>query len=91
MGLLRELLPTAARVAVLVNPSDMISDLVVKDAQAAASIAGLGLVVFTASTPHEIDAAFASLAQDRADALFCRSEQKKLAIGPGDESHLFRS
>ena len=65
MGLLRELLPTAARVAVLVNPSDMISDLVVKDAQAAASVAGLELVVFTASTPHEIDAAFASLAQDK--------------------------
>jgi hypothetical protein len=48
-------------VAVLVNPSDMISDLVVRDAQAAANIVGLALVVFTTSTPHEIDVAFASL------------------------------
>ena len=54
MGLLRELLPTAARVAVLVNPSDVISDLIVRDAQAAASVAGLGIVVLTASTPREI-------------------------------------
>jgi putative tryptophan/tyrosine transport system substrate-binding protein len=74
MGLLRELSPTAARVAVLVNPSDVISDLMVRDAQAAASVAGLGIVVLTASTPREIDAAFASLVQDRADALF---------VGPG--------
>jgi putative ABC transport system substrate-binding protein len=74
MGLLRELLPTAARVAVLVNPSDVISDLIVRDAQAAASVAGLGIVVLTASTPREIDAAFASLVQDRADTLF---------VGPG--------
>jgi putative ABC transport system substrate-binding protein len=74
MGLLRELLPTAARVALLVNPSDVISDLVVRDAQAAANVAGLELVILTASTPREIDAAFASLAQDRANALF---------VGPG--------
>jgi putative ABC transport system substrate-binding protein len=74
MGLLRELLPTAARVAVLVNPSDVVSDLIVRDAQTAASVAGLGIVVLTASTPREIDAAFASLVQDRADALF---------VGPG--------
>ena len=74
MGLLRELVPTAARVAVLVNPSDVISDLIVRDAQAAASVAGLGIVVLTASTPREIDAAFASLVQDRADTLF---------VGPG--------
>jgi putative tryptophan/tyrosine transport system substrate-binding protein len=74
MGLLRELLPTAARVAVLVNPADVISDLIVRDAQAAANATGLRLVLFYASTPHEIDAAFATLAQERADALF---------VGPG--------
>ena len=74
MGLLRELMPTAARLAVLVNPSDVISDLVVSDAQAAANVAGLELVVLTASTPREIDAAFASLPQNQVDALF---------VGPG--------
>ena len=75
MGLLRELLPTAIRVAVLVNPSDVISDLVVRDAQAAANVAGLELVVLTSSTPREIDAAFASLAQKRARCTFCRSRR----------------
>jgi putative tryptophan/tyrosine transport system substrate-binding protein len=74
MGLLRELLPAAARVAVLVNPFDVISDLIVRDAQVAANDAGLGLVLLKASTPREIDAAFATLAQERADALF---------VGPG--------
>jgi putative ABC transport system substrate-binding protein len=73
MGLLRELLPTATRVALLVNPSDVISDLIVRDAESAANVAGLGLVVLTASTPREIDAAFANLAQDRANAFFCRT------------------
>ena len=74
MGLLRELLPAAARVAVLVNPSDIISDRIVGDARAAANAAGLELALLNASTPREIEAAFATLAQERADALF---------VGPG--------
>ena len=38
LGLLRELVPTAIRVGVLVNPSDVISDRIVRDAQAAATV-----------------------------------------------------
>jgi putative tryptophan/tyrosine transport system substrate-binding protein len=74
LGLLRELVPNAARVAVLVNPSDLIADRIVGDAQAAAQAAGLELVLLNASTSREIDAAFATLAQERANALF---------VGPG--------
>jgi len=74
LGLLRELVPNAARVAVLVNPSDVIADRIVGDAQAAAQAAGLELVLLNASTSREIDAAFATLAQERANALF---------VGPG--------
>jgi putative ABC transport system substrate-binding protein len=52
LGLLRELVPTANRVGVLVNPSDVISDRIVRDAQAAATAAGLELVAVNASTPR---------------------------------------
>jgi putative ABC transport system substrate-binding protein len=71
LGLLRELVPSAARVAVLVNPSDPVrtaSNL--RDVEAAAGAIGLQVQVLKASTIGEIDTAFATLAQDRADALF---------------------
>ena len=71
LGLLRELVPSAARVAVLVNPSDPVrtaSNL--RDIEAAAGAIGLQIQVLKASTIGEIDTAFATMAQDRADALF---------------------
>ena len=71
LGLLRELVPSAARVAVLVNPRDPVrtaSNL--RDIEAAASAIGLQIQVLKASTISEIDTAFAALARDRADALF---------------------
>ena len=71
LGLLRELVPSAARVAVLVNPSDPVrtaSNL--GDVEAAARAIGLQIQVLKASTIGEIDTAFATLARERADALF---------------------
>jgi putative tryptophan/tyrosine transport system substrate-binding protein len=69
--LLRELVPGATRVAVLVNPGDSTrTEAVVRDAEAAASSVGMQVHVFHASTIREIDAAFAALVRDRADALF---------------------
>jgi putative tryptophan/tyrosine transport system substrate-binding protein len=71
LGLLRELLPAAARVAVLVNPTNpMTAESTVKDVQTAADGIGLQVHVVNASTIREIDAAFASLVRERADALF---------------------
>ena len=71
LGLLRELLPAAVRVAVLVNPADATrTGTVVRDVGAAASELGLQVHVFNASTTREIDAAFTNLVRERADALF---------------------
>ena len=72
LGLLHALAPKAARVAILVNPANGPSaDLTARSVQAAARSIGLQTKVLNASTSGEIDAAFASLAQDRAeDVLF---------------------
>jgi putative tryptophan/tyrosine transport system substrate-binding protein len=71
LGLLREMVPRAARVAVLVNPSSKTTtESTVEDVQAAASGLGLQIEVFTASTIREIDAVYASLVRQRVDALF---------------------
>jgi putative ABC transport system substrate-binding protein len=69
LALLRELVPGAARIGVLVNPADPERlESVVAGAQAAAEVTQVQLQVLRASTSSEIDAAFESL--DRADALF---------------------
>jgi putative tryptophan/tyrosine transport system substrate-binding protein len=68
-GLLRELVPGAARFAVLLNPTNSFAESLIRDAHAAASAIGRPIEIFTASTNREIDAAFASLVQWRADAL----------------------
>jgi putative ABC transport system substrate-binding protein len=70
LNLLRELVPTTARIAVLVNPANATSaDSTLKDVTAAASASGLRLTVLNAATPTEISAAFATFASDRHDAL----------------------
>src|SRR5262249_19424731 len=71
LELLRMLIPTAERVAALVNPTDLVtSETVVRDLNAAASTIGLQIQVFEASSSGEIDAAFASIARAQPDALF---------------------
>ena len=71
LGLLRETVPGAARLAVLVNPSNATTTgSTVKDVEAAASAFGLQTQIFHASTIREIDAVFASLARERLEALF---------------------
>jgi putative tryptophan/tyrosine transport system substrate-binding protein len=71
LALLHELVPGAARLAVLVNPSDPVrTEAVLREVQAAAAALGLEIQVFNASTSREIDAAFAMLAHERVDAVF---------------------
>ena len=71
LALLHELVPGAARLAVLVNPSDPIrTEAVLREVQAAAGALGLQIQVFNARTSREIDAAFAMLAHERVDAVF---------------------
>jgi putative ABC transport system substrate-binding protein len=71
LGLLHELVPSASCIAVLANPMDPIrtgSNL--RDLEAAARVLGLRIIVLMASTNEEIDAAFSTIARERADALF---------------------
>jgi putative tryptophan/tyrosine transport system substrate-binding protein len=71
LELLRELVPGVARIAVLVNPGAPASnETVLREAEAAARAMGLQIQVLNASTSREIDAAFAALVRERADALF---------------------
>jgi len=74
LGLLREMVPAAARVAVLVSPSSAVtSESTVRDTSAGARAMGLQVQVLNADTSHEIDAAFARLARERFDALYVDS------------------
>ena len=73
LELLREMVPAAARVAVLVSPSKAGSESTVRDTAAGARAMGLQVQVLNADTSREIDAAFATLARERSDALFVDS------------------
>jgi putative ABC transport system substrate-binding protein len=71
LELLRELVPSASRVAVLVNPANAPNtEITLRDVQPAARAMGLQIQVLNASTSHEIDSAFASFMRERPDALF---------------------
>jgi putative ABC transport system substrate-binding protein len=71
LTLLRELIPTAVRAAVLVNPTNAsIAETTAKDVETAAHALGLRLQVHNAGTSREIDATFATFAGERPDALF---------------------
>jgi len=71
LGLLHELIPAAAVVALLINPADPTrAEFAAQDLDAAARASGLQIRTFKASSPGEIDASFAALARDRVDGLF---------------------
>jgi putative tryptophan/tyrosine transport system substrate-binding protein len=69
LGLLRELLPKAALVAVLVNPNNPLTEAVTTDVRAAAAVTGHQIQIVDASDEGEIDKAFATLKELHADAL----------------------
>src|SRR5262249_53087103 len=66
--LLRELVPAAKRVAVLVNPTDRSNESALRNVETAAT--GLQILAFEAAAGHEIDSAFESLAREKVDTLF---------------------
>ena len=70
LGLLYELVPNAALIAVLTNPKLPESARTPSDAQEAARTLGQQLLLLDASTPSEIDAAFTTMRQRRVGALF---------------------
>jgi putative tryptophan/tyrosine transport system substrate-binding protein len=71
LELLRELVPAANRVAVLVNPgAAATTETTVREVAGAARALGIQIQVFNANTSREINAAFASFVRERPDALF---------------------
>jgi ABC-type uncharacterized transport system substrate-binding protein len=75
LGLLRELVPGAMRIAVLVNPANpAYTESTLRDVGAAARAMGLQIQVFNAGTIPEIDATFAALVSERPDALFIAND-----------------
>jgi ABC-type uncharacterized transport system substrate-binding protein len=75
LEILHELVPGAAHIAVLVNPANHAqAETTLRELTEAARGLGLNIQVVNASTSHEIDAAFATLARERPDALFVASD-----------------
>jgi putative tryptophan/tyrosine transport system substrate-binding protein len=69
LGLLRELVPNAEKIAILSNPSSPGNDAQTMDVQEAARALGVNLIVLNAASEGDIDAIFATLGQQRVSAL----------------------
>ena len=73
LGLLHELVPTATRVGLLVNPSNPATAVTTtRDVTAAASVIGVQIDVVQARDSREIEAAFGTLARNKAGSTSCR-------------------
>jgi putative tryptophan/tyrosine transport system substrate-binding protein len=74
LGLLRELVPAAARIGLLVNPQNPNAEAVTREVTAATSAGGVAIDVVRASDSRGIESAFATLVRDRADALLVAAD-----------------
>jgi len=73
LGLLHDLVPKAYLVAMLANPN-LATETELRDVQEAGRSLGLQIHAFRAGTEGEIDKAFATLAQERADAVIVAAD-----------------
>jgi putative tryptophan/tyrosine transport system substrate-binding protein len=73
-SLTRELLPKAELVALLINPTSPVAEPQTRDAQAAASALGFKLTILNAVAENDFDQVFATLVQQRADALLISAD-----------------
>lgn len=69
LELLHDLVPKVATIAVIINPNYLAAQFQRQEVEVAASLLGVKVVVLTAGTEREIDAAFAALVQQGAEAL----------------------
>jgi len=69
LDLLRQLVPNATTIAMLVNPGSPDTEAERRDVQAAAQAIGQQLIILDVKSEREIESAFAVLMQRRADAL----------------------
>src|SRR5262249_46939839 len=75
LGLLHDVVPKAVRIAVLVNPANVsVTESALRDIPEAARAIGLQIQFLNARTGGEIEAAFATIPRDRADALFVSAD-----------------
>ena len=74
LELLHELVPTAIVIAYLVNPTNPVTETDTKSVQAAAGALGQQIRMLTASSERDLDAAFATLIQQRVDALLVNND-----------------
>jgi putative ABC transport system substrate-binding protein len=74
LGLLRELVPAAHRVGLLINPLGSISETMTNTVRAAASTLGLQIDVVHARDSREIEFAFAGLVRNKADAVLVAAD-----------------
>ena len=75
LELLREFLPTAARIGLLVNLANAAgTEIAVREAQQAAQTMGMQIAVQNATTSREITTAFGNIVRERSDALFIATD-----------------
>jgi putative ABC transport system substrate-binding protein len=75
LELLRELVPTATRIAVLINPANPVNVAsTVRDVETAARAMALQVEFLRSSTSREIESAFATFARERPDAIFVAND-----------------
>jgi putative tryptophan/tyrosine transport system substrate-binding protein len=74
LELLRELIPTAAKIALLINPDSASVELEIAEMQAAAHAVQRQLLVLNERTERDIDAAYENLTRQRADALIISND-----------------
>jgi putative tryptophan/tyrosine transport system substrate-binding protein len=74
LGLLREMVPTASPIAVLVNPTNPDTEEEAKDIEEAARGLGVQILLVRAGTADDIDGAFATLVEQKARALIVGSD-----------------
>jgi putative ABC transport system substrate-binding protein len=74
LGILLQLIPGAAVIAMLANPASPEVAPEIKELQVATQQRGLRLEIFNAATPTELDVAFTALAENRPDALVIASD-----------------
>jgi putative tryptophan/tyrosine transport system substrate-binding protein len=74
VGLLRELVPSATTIAVMVNPNYPDAEAQIREVQGAADTLGLRLHILNASSESDFDATFAAVVEQRAGALLIASD-----------------
>jgi putative ABC transport system substrate-binding protein len=86
LELLREVVPTAAVIAFLINPTNPVTESDTKDLQAVAGAIGQQLRILNASTERDFDTTFATLVQQRANALVVHNDAFSLFDAHFDSS-----